>query len=343
MDQLRNVSYRPPPGLLPWDPLRPRPTADLDTKCHSGMGDHTPTNVSPMESPTSVLDTPLAEKNASDWTARMSFDSVKTRGHPNVCKMLDFFEDREFYYRELLAGFSDYFSLTEWTYLTLAVVMPRFGVGLDLFDRIESAPNGLDPFAIRSLLGQLSDALQFLHSNGIVHRDIKDENVILDGDGHCQLIDFGSAAHWRPYRKWDTFSGTLDYASPEILRGEMYSGKEQDVWALGIVAFVLIAGETPFLSADEAQAGFEDGTKAKSSLMLRCSGDRGAEGIEVDGGAQMKDAMDFVERCCEPRTEDRPSAEDLLTHRFIAGRQGWTGYHGWLEGGSEVLSSPSLP
>lgn len=212
----------------------------------------------------------------------------------------------------------------------MSVVMPRFGAGLDLFDRVESAPDGLDPFDIRSLLGQLSDALAFLHTNGIVHRDIKDENVILDGQGHCQLIDFGSAAHWRPGRKWDTFSGTLDYASPEILRGEMYSGKEQDVWALGVVAFVMICGETPFLSAEEAAVGLADGTKARDDLMARCGGGRGDEGEESDGGGRMADALDFVERCLELKVEDRPPAEALMEHRFVFGRDGWSGFKGWL-------------
>ena len=88
--------------------------------------------------------------------------------------------------------------------------MPRFGIGQDLFDRVEGEPDGLPSYEVRSLLGQISDGLAFLHQQGIVHRDIKDENVILDGEGHCQLIDFGSAAHWKPGRMWDTFSGTLD-------------------------------------------------------------------------------------------------------------------------------------
>lgn len=207
--------------------------------------------------------------------------------------------------------------------------MPRFGVGLDLFDRVESAPDGLEPYDIRSLLGQLTDALRFLHANGIVHRDIKDENVILDGQGHCQLIDFGSAAHWRHGRKWDTFSGTLDYASPEILRGEMYSGKEQDVWALGVVGYVLICGETPFLSAEEAQAGLKPGSKAREALEKRCTGARGDEGLEDDGGGRMADAMDLVEQCLQNAPADRPSAEAMVKHRFIWGREGWTGLRGW--------------
>lgn len=207
--------------------------------------------------------------------------------------------------------------------------MPKFGAGLDLFDRVESAPDGLEPYDIRSLLGQLSDALRFLHSNGIVHRDIKDENVILDGKGHCQLIDFGSAAHWRPGRKWDTFSGTLDYASPEILRGEMYSGKEQDVWALGVVGYVLICGETPFLSAEEAQVGLKEGSKARIALEKRCTGPQGEEGIEEDGGGRMRDAMDLVEQCLQDLPADRPSADNLCTHRFLRGEGGWTGFRGW--------------
>jgi protein-serine/threonine kinase len=144
------------------------------------------------------------------------------------------------------------------------------------------------------------------------------------------LIDFGSAAHWRFGRKWDTFSGTLDYASPEILRGEMYSGKEQDVWALGVVGYVLICGETPFLSADEAQAGLGVDTKPYHALMRRCSGQRGQEGLESDGGGKMKHAYDFVQRCLEMKPEDRPTAEALVKHKFVFGHGGWMGHRNWV-------------
>ena len=110
-------------------------------------------------------------------------------GHPSLCQMLDFFEDAENYY----------------------LVMACFGEGQDLFDYVDAAPNGLELGESRTILRQIVDAVAFLHSHGIVHRDIKDENIILDGQGGVQLIDFGSAAYVRegkPY--FDTFSGTLE-------------------------------------------------------------------------------------------------------------------------------------
>lgn len=110
-------------------------------------------------------------------------------GHPNLCQMLDFFEDGENYY----------------------LVMSCFGIGQDLFDYVDAAPMGLSITESKSFLVQIVDAIAFLHSHGVVHRDIKDENVILDGKGGVQLIDFGSAAYikeGKPY--FDTFSGTLE-------------------------------------------------------------------------------------------------------------------------------------
>lgn len=93
------------------------------------------------------------------------------------------------------------------------MVMPRFGQGEDLFDFVEAAPDGLDGPNMLAIFAQVVDAVAFLHSVGIVHRDIKDENVILDGEGRVQLIDFGSAAYVREGRKFDTFSGTLECVS----------------------------------------------------------------------------------------------------------------------------------
>nr|XP_018262501.1 CAMK/CAMKL/PASK protein kinase [Kwoniella dejecticola CBS 10117]OBR84659.1 CAMK/CAMKL/PASK protein kinase [Kwoniella dejecticola CBS 10117] len=314
MDQLRHLLYHKPTQPLPWDPARARPdtSSALPTEDSSSPSSQSSAT---FRTPESNWSSAHSDKDADSFVSTQKYIAaeIKTspeRGHPNIGKLLDFFEDREFYY----------------------LVMPRFGTGLDLFDRVESSPSGLEPFEIRSLLGQLCDAVRFLHANGIVHRDIKDENVILDGKGRCQLIDFGSAAHWRPGKRWDTFSGTLHYASPEILRGEMYGGKEQDVWALGVVGYVLLVGETPFSELpDEVLEGLSDeNSRANQVLNERCFHGHQEEGLESDGGGRLEDASDLVKRCLELELADRPTAEVLTQHRYLKGDGGWVGKKGWL-------------
>ncbi|SAM07116.1 hypothetical protein [Absidia glauca] len=132
--------------------------------------------------------------------------------HDNCGDMMDYFEDDDYYY----------------------IVMELHGAGMDLFDYIEFKDT-MHESEIRSIFKQIAMAVRHLHSHKIVHRDIKDENVVLDHNGGIRLIDFGSAAYIRPGRRYETFVGTLDYAAPEILRGQTYDGPPQDVWALGIL------------------------------------------------------------------------------------------------------------
>ncbi|GJJ68105.1 hypothetical protein EMPS_00451 [Entomortierella parvispora] len=148
--------------------------------------------------------------------------------HPNIVLMMDFFEDEEHYYVE----------------------MALHGAGMDLFDYIELTPYMTED-EIRNIFKQVCDAVYHLHSNKIVHRDIKDENVILDQEGKIQLIDFGSSAYLKEGKKFDTFCGTLDYAAPEVLTGKKYEGRKQDIWALGILLYTLIYKENPFYNIDE--------------------------------------------------------------------------------------------
>lgn len=88
--------------------------------------------------------------------------------------------------------------------------MPVFGLGQDLFDHVDEYPDGLPLSQLNSILSQIAAGVAFLHMNGMVHRDIKDENVILDGRGNAALIDFGSAAYYKDHQLFDTFSGTLE-------------------------------------------------------------------------------------------------------------------------------------
>ncbi|OBZ86393.1 Serine/threonine-protein kinase ppk6 [Choanephora cucurbitarum] len=155
--------------------------------------------------------------------------TLKKYPHKHLGDMLDYFEDNDHYY----------------------IVMKLHGEGMDLFDFIEL--NETIPEAkIIQIFRQIALGVCHLHDHKIVHRDIKDENVVLDlAHGGLRLIDFGSAAYLKPGRKFETFVGTLDYAAPEILRGHTYSGKPQDIWALGILLFTLIYRENPFYDIDE--------------------------------------------------------------------------------------------
>lgn len=122
---------------------------------------------------------------------------------------------------------------------------------MDLFDFIE-LNREITQDQVRSIFRQVAEAIQHLHHNKIVHRDIKDENVIIDNHDRVQLIDFGSAAYVKPDRMFEKFSGTLDYAAPEILNGSSYQGPPQDIWSLGILLYTLVFKENPFYNIDQA-------------------------------------------------------------------------------------------
>lgn len=153
--------------------------------------------------------------------------------HPNIMRIIDYFEDPKYYYLET----------------------PIFGdpPAIDLFDYIEIKKD-LSELECQFIFKQVALSVYHLHKHGIVHRDIKDENVIVDEQGVIKLIDFGSAAYLR-LGPFDVFVGTIDYASPEVLRGEKYDGKPQDIWALGILLYTMLYKENPFYNVDEIMEG----------------------------------------------------------------------------------------
>jgi PAS domain-containing serine/threonine kinase len=152
--------------------------------------------------------------------------------HPSIVKILDLFETKEDY----------------------LMVMELHGRGQDLFDYIDVHPRTEEPLA-RFLFRQIADAIYYLHSMGILHRDIKEENILIDDDLNAKLIDFGSAAYMAKGKLFSTFCGTIEYASPEVLLGNPYRGPELEIWALGVTLYTLLYGENPFFDIDETIAG----------------------------------------------------------------------------------------
>jgi len=99
----------------------------------------------------------------------------------------------------------------------------------------------------RLYVGEIGLALGHLHSLGVIYRDLKPENVILDDSGHVCLTDFGLSKEVDPNDKAHTFCGTPEYLAPEIVTGAGHD-KAVDWWSLGILCYELTVGIPPFYS-----------------------------------------------------------------------------------------------
>jgi len=154
--------------------------------------------------------------------------------------------------------------------------------GGELFDYLVERGRMLEGEA-RRLFGELAVAVGWMHRQGVVHRDLKLENVLLDGELRIKLGDLGFAREWQKSKMWvslgkirktlinfrmETFCGTtgeldsrsirsrltlspIGYASPEMLAGRKYLGEETDIWSLGIILYILLSGGLPFDDDDE--------------------------------------------------------------------------------------------
>uniref|UniRef100_A0A669BYC0 cGMP-dependent protein kinase n=1 Tax=Oreochromis niloticus TaxID=8128 RepID=A0A669BYC0_ORENI len=107
-----------------------------------------------------------------------------------------------------------------------------------------------DEPAAKFCVGCVTEAFEYLHRKGVLYRDLKPENLILDSEGYIKLVDFGFAKKIRCGQKTWTFCGTPEYVAPEIIlnKGHNFS---VDFWSLGILVFELLTGSPPFSGIDQ--------------------------------------------------------------------------------------------
>ena len=204
--------------------------------------------------------------NAANWL----FDSelgmipaevfyLKSLRHSGIVQFLDYFDDGRYVYlvTELFG--------TSWSPGHNEELNPKRNPGIktersynvnapcDLFECIEAHKN-LPETTIHFIFKQLLEIVSFLSGHGIVHRDLKDENVVVDADYKVKIVDFGCAARipWIGYGSekeegwFEQFNGTLAFAPPEVIRGQKYRGSEAEIWTLGVLLYTMAFRQAPF-------------------------------------------------------------------------------------------------
>jgi calcium-dependent protein kinase len=176
--------------------------------------------------------------------------------------------------------------------------------GGDLFDRLdEQSDFHYSEWKCAMLVKQMLSSVRYLHSKNIIHRDLKLENFLFsstDADSELKMIDFGLSKHFaHPGELQNESVGTPYTIAPEIINGEY--DEKVDVWALGVITYLLLSGETPF--------GGVDGESLISVRTRILKGYCGFEPADIWDRVS-NDAKVFIKRLLEPDVSRRPTARE---------------------------------
>ncbi|XP_061663537.1 NUAK family SNF1-like kinase 1 [Syngnathoides biaculeatus] len=179
----------------------------------------------------------------------------------------------------------------------IVIVMEYASKG-ELYDYILEKRKLLETDA-RSIFRQITSAVHYCHKIGVVHRDLKLENILLDQHLNVKLADFGLSSPYQKGTLLQTFCGSPLYAAPEIVTGLPYQGPEVDCWALGVLLYALVYSSMPF-----------DGASHSMLKEQICQG-------RYRRPNPPSDACALIDWLLTVRVDERATIEDVANHWWV--------------------------
>ena len=245
---------------------------------------------------------------------------MKKLNHPNITKILELFEDKEY----------------------ILIIMEYINGG-NLFSFLKKHRKVSEKTA-KLLYRQIILGIKYMHEQGIVHRDIKLENILIDLNNNIKICDFGiGRVLSSPEQPLFDQCGTPMYIAPEILlcsKEKGYKGFPVDIWSSGIVLYILLSGTLPFsfknssssLSESNESNLSEDNnnnTELQYSIINK-------EPKEIENIS--KEAEDLLKKILKKNPEKRITCEEILNHPWMKGISDTNKYHLFTKAEINVLS-----